>query len=74
MRGVKVGEKLLHHVVSEVMEMNVKVLFLLTNAKCEAAIHLYQKNGFVHSKSIMQSYGKSYARCDVAMQYIATTT
>lgn len=68
-RGLKVGEKLLQHVVKKAMEMQVKTLFLLTNAKCEAAIHLYEKNGFAHSQAIMKAYGASYARCDVAMLY-----
>lgn len=68
-RGLKVGEILLQHVLKEAESLNIKKLFLLTNAKCEAAIHLYEKNGFVHDKSIMQDYGKNYARCNVAMLY-----
>jgi N-acetylglutamate synthase-like GNAT family acetyltransferase len=71
-RGLKVGEKLLHHVIKQSANMNVKMLFLLTNAKCEAAIHLYEKNGFVHSKDIMRTYGQSYNRCNVAMRYTVT--
>jgi N-acetylglutamate synthase-like GNAT family acetyltransferase len=70
-RGLKIGEKLLHHVIDEIISMKVKTVFLLTSTKCESAIHLYQKNGFVHSEYIMQTYGQSYARCDVAMQYFA---
>jgi len=69
-RGLKVGEKLLHHVIDQALSMKVKTLFLLTNAKCEAAIHLYEKNGFVHSTEIMQTYGQSYERCNVAMKYV----
>lgn len=69
-RGLKVGEILLQHVLTEVQRLKIKTLFLLTNAKCEAAIHLYEKNGFVHDKTIMQQYGKNYARCNVAMRFV----
>jgi ribosomal protein S18 acetylase RimI-like enzyme len=68
-RGLKVGEILLQHVLNETQSLGIKKLFLLTNAKCEAAIHLYEKNGFVHDKKIMQDYGLNYARCNVAMLY-----
>ncbi len=68
-RGLKVGEQLLQHVLAQTKLMSITLLFLLTNAKCEAAIHLYEKNGFVHDKSIMAKFGRSYQRCDVAMLY-----
>ena len=68
-RGLKVGEILLQHVLNEAQSLNIKKLFLLTNAKCEAAIRLYEKNGFVHDKKIMQDYGQNYERCNVAMLY-----
>jgi N-acetylglutamate synthase-like GNAT family acetyltransferase len=60
---------LLQHVLNEARSLGIKKLFLLTNSKCEAAIHLYNKNGFVHDKTIMQDYGQDYARCNVAMLY-----
>lgn len=69
-RGLKVGEILLQHVLKDARSLGIKKLFLLTNAKCEAAIHLYEKNGFVHDKSIMKYYGQNYARCNVAMLYV----
>jgi N-acetylglutamate synthase-like GNAT family acetyltransferase len=68
-RGLKVGEVLLQHVLHEAQLLGIKKLFLLTNTKCESAIHLYEKNGFVHDKTIMHDYGKNYARCNVAMLY-----
>jgi ribosomal protein S18 acetylase RimI-like enzyme len=68
-RGLKVGEILLQHVLGEAKSLGIKKLFLLTNSKCESAIHLYEKNGFVHDKTIMQEYGQNYARCNVAMLY-----
>lgn len=68
-RSLKSGEKLLKHVLNEAKQMNMKLLYLLTNADCAAAIHLYLKNGFVHDEGIMEKYGKSYKRCNVAMRY-----
>ena len=68
-RGLKIGEILLQHVLNEAQSLGIKKLFLLTNSKCESAIHLYEKNGFVHDKTIMQDYGQNYARCNVAMSY-----
>ena len=44
-------------------------LYLLTNRKCAAAIHLYEKLGFEHDPAILQSHGKRYERCDVAMSF-----
>ena len=63
----KVGEILLQHVLNEAQAIGIQKLFLLTNSKCEAAIHLYEKNGFVHDKTIMQDYSQNCARCNVAM-------
>ncbi|GAB2692157.1 bifunctional helix-turn-helix transcriptional regulator/GNAT family N-acetyltransferase [Aliiglaciecola aliphaticivorans] len=72
-RGLKVGEKLLQHVIAQAQLLAVDCLFLLTNGKCEAAIHLYEKNGFQHDREIMEKYGKSYQRCDVAMRWVGTS-
>lgn len=66
-RGLKVGEQLLQYVLKQCAAMKAKKVFLLTNQKCQAAIHLYEKNGFEHSQQIMQDYGSTYARADVAM-------
>lgn len=68
-RGLKVGEALLHAVINRAMLLQADPLYLLTNARCEAAIHLYEKNGFRHDAGIMAKYGARYARCDVAMRY-----
>lgn len=68
-RGLKIGEILLQHVIRQAAEMKPRCLFLLTNADCEAAIHLYEKNGFEHDSEIMNRYGKSYERCNVAMRW-----
>ncbi|HSX55242.1 MAG TPA: bifunctional helix-turn-helix transcriptional regulator/GNAT family N-acetyltransferase [Sphingomonas sp.] len=69
-RGLKAGAFLLSAAVERAMRMNADPLYLLTNAKCAAAIHLYEKAGFRHDAEIMSRYGAQYARCDVAMRYL----
>lgn len=68
-RGKKAGEFLLQAVLERARAMKMKQLYLLTNSRCEAAIHLYEKLGFVHDADIMQTHGARYARCNVAMSY-----
>jgi len=68
-RGLKAGEFLLAALLDRARAMAPDTLFLLTSAKCQAAIHLYEKAGFVHDAAIMQRYGQTYARCDVAMRF-----
>ncbi len=68
-RGFKIGEQLLQYVLSQADLLDLNKVFLLTNATCEAAIHLYEKNGFEHSQTIMDAYGTAYERCNVAMEY-----
>lgn len=68
-RGLKAGEFLLDRTLERARQMPIGELFLLTNSKCAAAIHLYEKAGFVHDADIMARYGASYARCNVAMSY-----
>ena len=69
-RGLKAGEQLLKYVLGEANKLGIETLFLLTNKKCQAAIHLYEKNGFVHDQNIMQRFGQAYQRCNVAMKYV----
>lgn len=70
-RGMKVGEFLLSAVIERASSLGAAPLYLLTNSKCGAAIHLYEKLGFQHDAEIMARYGARYARCDVAMRYHA---
>jgi len=51
-RGLKAGEILLKQVIKDTMKWDVDTLFLLTNSICKPAIHLYEKNGFIHDESI----------------------
>lgn len=70
-RGMKAGEFLLVAVIQRAMTLNADPLYLLTNAKCAAAIHLYEKLGFQHDADIMAQHGARYERCDVAMRYVS---
>jgi DNA-binding MarR family transcriptional regulator/ribosomal protein S18 acetylase RimI-like enzyme len=68
-RGHKVGEALLEAVLDRAIGLNAQVLYLMTNRRCEAAIHLYEKLGFRHDREIMERFGARYDRCDVAMRH-----
>jgi DNA-binding MarR family transcriptional regulator/N-acetylglutamate synthase-like GNAT family acetyltransferase len=69
-RGRKVGEFLLAATIDRAKAMGVADrLYLLTNRKCAAAIHLYEKLGFEHDPEIMRLFGGRYERCDVAMSF-----
>lgn len=69
-RGLKAGECLLDAIIARAAVLGADELYLLTSRKCAAAIHLYEKRGFVHDAGIMAKYGARYARCDVAMLYV----
>jgi DNA-binding MarR family transcriptional regulator len=68
-RGLKAGEFLLSAVIARALSLKADPLYLLTNARCAPAIHLYEKLGFRHDAEIMARYGARYDRCDVAMRY-----
>jgi GNAT superfamily N-acetyltransferase len=68
-RGLKAGEFLLNAAIEKAHTLGADPLYLLTNSRCVAAIHLYEKLGFRHDGGIMADYGARYARCDVAMRY-----
>ena len=68
-RGRKAGEFLLDAIIGRAGELGAETLYLLTNRKCAAAIHLYEKVGFVHDAGIMARFGARYSRCDVAMRF-----
>ena len=66
-RGRKAGAFLLEAIIARAREMGAERLYLLSNAKSAAAIHLYEKLGFVHDATIMEEFGSRYERCNVAM-------
>ncbi len=68
-RGSGAGALLLAALIERARALPaLDTLYLLTSSRCEAAIHLYEKAGFVHDAEIMARFGSSYARCDVAMR------
>lgn len=71
-RGLKAGEYLLAATIAHAQTLGAENLYLLTSHKCAAAIHLYEKLGFVHDAQTMADFGARYARCDVAMRYRGT--
>lgn len=69
-RGAGAGALLLAALIDRARALpDCDTLYLLTSHKCAAAIHLYEKAGFVHDPEIMARFGGDYARCDVAMRY-----
>lgn len=68
-RGRKAGEYLLKAIINRARQKGAERLYLLSNQKSEAAIHLYEKLGFQHDDHIMKEFGARYARCNVAMLY-----
>ncbi len=68
-RGKKTGAFLLDAIIARADALGCDRLYLLSNAKSAAAIHLYEKAGFVDDAGIMDEFGKRYARCNVAMLY-----
>ncbi len=68
-RGLKAGDFLLQALIARAHEFKAENLYLLTNKKCEAAIHLYEKHGFLHDADTMKRFGPQYQRCDVAMRH-----
>lgn len=68
-RGSGAGGVLLDAVIDRARRMGADRLYLLSNRKSAAGIHLYEKHGFVHDAEIMAEFGARYARCDVAMRW-----
>ena len=69
LRGLKAGEFLLDALIERAATMKPDRLYLLTNKRCEAAIHLYEKSGFEHDAELLEAARHHYDRCDVAMTY-----
>ena len=67
-RGTGAGAYLLAALIDRAQALAAAPLYLLTNARCEAAVHLYEKAGFEHDADIMAKYGATYERCNVAMR------
>ncbi len=72
-RGKKAGEFLLRAIIARAQALGCDRLYLLSNTKSAAAVHLYEKLGFVHDAGIMTEFGNRYERCNVAMLYARST-
>ena len=70
-QGRGVGRALLLALIERAQAMGAAPLYLLTQHRCAAAIHLYEQAGFDHDAGIMAEHGALYERCDVAMRYTA---
>jgi N-acetylglutamate synthase-like GNAT family acetyltransferase len=68
-RGSGAGRYLLKAMIDRAGALGAERLYLLTNSRCESAIHLYETAGFAHDAGIMAEFGARYGRCDVAMLY-----
>ena len=68
-RGLKAGEFLLAAILERAEAIGAQELYLLSNTRCAAAVHLYEKCGFEHDAQTMEAYGARYERCNVAMRY-----
>ncbi|MBB5713588.1 GNAT family N-acetyltransferase [Sphingomonas aerophila] len=69
-RGTGAGGTLLGALIERARGLpDCDTLYLLTSRRCAAAIHLYERAGFVHDAEIMARFGGGYARCDVAMRF-----
>jgi DNA-binding MarR family transcriptional regulator/GNAT superfamily N-acetyltransferase len=68
-RGKKAGEFLLMALIERATVLGYDRLYLLSNSKGAAGVHLYEKIGFVHNAGIMAEFGARYQRCNVAMLY-----
>lgn len=68
-RGSGAGRRLLKALIDRARERGISDLWLLSNSKCTAAIHLYESVGFTHDKEVMKQHGSEYERCNVAMRY-----
>ena len=72
-RGKKAGEFLLRATIDRAFALGCDRLYLLSNAKGAAGVHLYEKAGFVHDAGVMAEFGGGYARANVAMLYRGAT-
>lgn len=63
-QGHGIGRRLMEACLNEARRTGGRRLFLESNRKCAAAVHLYEKYGFRHLK-VEHS---DYARCDVQME------
>lgn len=63
--GKGVGQYLIKEIL-DYLKTKTKRVFIVSNTKCEAAIHIYKKFGFLeYEDEIMK---KSFERCDILLE------
>ena len=62
-QGKGIGSKLISHCIEKARQQGATHLFLESNRKCAAAVHLYAKYGFREIPIVHTDY----ARCDIQM-------
>lgn len=73
-RGRGAGEFLLRATLERARELGLRDrLFLVANRKGAAALHLYEKVGFVHDDELLARFGPQYERAEVAMRFVGCT-
>lgn len=65
-RGSGVGRRLLQFVIDEARRMGARRLYLESNKRAAAAVHLYEELGFRHLPE--PAHTSKYARADVFME------
>lgn len=63
-QGHHIGSKLIMRCIEKARQTGARRLFLESNRKCAAAVHLYAKYGFREVPTLHSSY----ARCDIQME------
>ena len=65
-QGHGIGRKLMEACLAQARRTGGYRIFLESNRKCAAAVHLYEKYGFRH----LPVRHSDYARCDVQMETV----
>ena len=64
-QGKGIGRLLIEACLAKAKDMGAKKLFIESNRRCGAAVHLYKKHGFVE----IPLEKSEYARCDIQLVY-----
>lgn len=64
-RGKGIGEKIILSIIDKAKKIKAKKIFLVSNTKLQAALHLYKKMGFI---TVPLNGYTEYERCDIKME------
>ena len=65
-QGHNIGSKLIEACLERLKTLNAKSIYIESNQRCEAAVHLYEKYGFMHIPNMPSEYD----RADVFMEKV----